>query len=333
MTTFLLLAFIAIVAIALLNAFVTVPAAHVGILTRFNGRVPFGGLLEGLHVKLPFIDKVRVYSLELTVREVTFSFTTQDLLNITISGKFQYRFDPNVVDEQGRAVFVAVSDEAIAEGIVEAIEARLGGLGGKHKYELFVENRQALGDIINSILRLSTPPHLLHDPAAPAPDPNWTPQHPGEQPPRFCGLTDCRYDREVKAEELIDFYNKHWRQIRIFIGREHHVLSDRSVVERRFGIDVEAFDIGNVDFTPETKKAFEEQKQAEARARAGDARIALANRFRTQLKGISPKDAADEADLVLDPEVRKNIISVQGETGILGGLLGFLGGQQGKKGR
>ena len=64
---------------------------------------------------------------------------------------------------------------------------------------------------------------------------------------------------------------------------------------------------------------MEEEKQAEFRAQAGVIRIDLLKKFKAE--GLSPKEAADQADIVLDAAVRKAVISTQGNFGLLGTLI------------
>lgn len=288
---------LAIIVILFCNSFVIIPSYHFGVLSVLGRRIrgENGILREGPHLTWPFISSVELVSMELVKKDIRFAFTTHDKLRLQIEGVFQYRPDPDVLDFDERNIFVTVSEEVIVAGVVEAVEARLGGLGGKCNHEVFVENRQALGDIINAILRLQNPPHI---------------------------------DHEVEAgEALVAFYNANWPIIRKILADEKKNLKDRSRIERRYGIDVEAFDLGNVDFTPETQAAFEEEKQAEARAKAADGRLRIASRFKDEV-GVSPQTAVDEADLLMDPFIKKTIVSVQGEVGVLSGLIaGVAGGR------
>jgi len=169
----------------------------------------------------------------------------------------------------------------------------LGGLGGVYKADDFIGNRQALADLLNAILRLAIPPHLKDDP-------------------------------NVEAKELIKFYNNNWRLVRNQINQERHQENDYSPIEKRYGIDVEAFALSQVDFSEETKKSFEKEKQAEARGRAFNTKIEMAKKVIAL--GASPQVALNAADVSLDSDVKKNVVSVEGEAGVIGGILANLKG-------
>ncbi|MFA5095105.1 MAG: SPFH domain-containing protein [Candidatus Paceibacterota bacterium] len=292
-----------------------------------------GILREGPHFVIPFISSFEQVSMELVKKDIKFTFTTKDGYKLAIEGVFQYRPDPDVVHldpkhpDYGRNVFVTVSEEVILAGVIEAVEARIGGIGGNHPHTVFIESRPALGDIVNAVLRLARPPHIMHKQGSEIPDPNesnW-----GKSNWFFCGNPDCKFDKPINANELIDFYNFHWPEIRVIKANESALSDSRSDIEQRYGIDVETFDLGNVSFTPETEAALEEEKQAEARGKAAKSRITVAKQFLNDI-GVSPQTAVDEADLLMDPTIKKSIVSVQGETGILGGFLSAIMKKEGK---
>lgn len=318
-----------IIIVLLLNSLTIIPSVHFGVVSILGRRLrgDKGILREGLNFVVPLLSRVQLVSKELVTEEVKFHLTTKNGLKLEVQGVFQYRPDPNVSfelphDDHGRNVFVTMSEDAIFKGIVEAIEARLGGLGGKHDHEVFISERQALGDIINGILRLGTPPHRQHELGRFSPDPE-NPSNP------FCGRNDCEFvgDR-INAEDLIRFYKFHWPEIKILMRSEKHNAEDRSEVEKRYGIDVESFDLGNVSFTEETTAALEEQEQARKRQDAAQQRLDLIEKF--MKKGATFQQAADEADIALDPTKDKRVISVQGDAGILGGFLDRVQGGGGK---
>ena len=317
---------IVITMIVFLNALVIVPeyTFYVWSVLRSRVRGPKGILREGPHIVCPFISSTEKVSLELVKKDIKFSFTTKDGFNMSVEGVFQYRPDPDVLHlkghpDEGRNVFVTVSEEVILAGVIEAVEARIGGIGGNHPHTVFIESRPALGDIINAILRLARPPHIMHKKSADVPNIKNTNSW-GEKDWYFCGNPSCPFDKPINANQLIEFYNFHWPEIRVIKANEKELYDSHSDIEQRYGIDVETFDLGNVNFTSETQAALEEEKQAEARAKAANKRIELAKKFRTEVE-VSPQTAVDQADLLLDPAIKKNIVSIQGEAGILGGII------------
>lgn len=318
---------IAIVTI-ILSGMVTVPPNRFGVLNRFGARLrdEKGILREGLNFVLPFVDSVELVSMELTRKPVKFGFTAKDGVRIEIQGIFQYRADPDVLKEsgpdEGRNIFLTVSEESIVDGINEAVEAALGGLGGKYDHEDFIKSRQALGDIINAILRMgSVAPHLNHKKEgceARIPMDSEKPKGDSKQ---------CDLPEKIDADDLITFYNTHWREVKEYLKCEP-LSTKRSEMERQYGIDIESFDLGNVDFTSETTKALEKEKQVERMAKAADQVLKVAQKFITL--GVPAQVALDEAGRVLDTSVKKRILSVQGEAGVLGGIIDGLAGRGGE---
>lgn len=305
----------------ILDAIVFVPAVHYGVKWRFGGQIA-GTLKEGFNIKIPFIDKVKIAPLDLKTKEITVKFTTKDKLRLIIPGSLQFKADKDVKDDDNRNVFVRISDEAIATGVEKDVQAKLGGIGGKYNGDQFIENRQALADLINSILRLDKPLHLHHNPRKNPEDPKNA---------DWCGLENCPFEEgKIEAEKLIDFYNKHWKKVKGLIDGEKNRREERTEIEKRYGIDIEIYSLAQTDFTPETQAAQEEQKQAGYRAEAGRKTLALAILTKRKLRDIADQQALNWADATLNPGTPRKMISVEGEAGVMGGLLGLLS-KKGKK--
>ncbi len=293
-----------VIAVFAATSFGVTPSVHYDVLSVLGARRK-GVLREGPHWFPPFVSSRERVSTELVTKGVVFEFTTKDNVKVKVGGVLQYRPDPDVVfpvshPDDGRNVYVTVSDDGIVAGVEEAVKARIGSLGGNREYDDFVKNRPAIGDIINAILRLEKPPHILHK--------------------EWCKLgAACPYQRPIDIDQLIEFYKDHWPEIRELKAKESSHRDKRSEIELRYGIDVESFDLGDVGFTKEMQAALEEEKQADARAKAADARLEIVDKYIRM--GLSPKDAADQADKLMDPEVTKTIISIQGEGGTLGAAL------------
>jgi len=293
---------------AIVDSIVFVPAVHYGVIWRFGGQIT-DSLEEGLNFKLPFIDKVKIAPLELKTKEIKVEFTSKDKLRLTIPGALQFRADRKVVDENEKNVFVRISDEAIITGIEKDIQTKLGGIGGKYEADDFIENRQALADLINSILRLDKPLHLNHDPGNSA----------------QCGIEDCSDKKgKIEAEKLIEFYNKHWGRAKKMLDDEKDQPEVRAEIEKRYGIDIVTYSLAEVDFTKETQAAQEEKKQADYRFEAGKKVLELVKETKNTTPQISDQQALNWADSILNPETPRKMISVEGEAGVLGGLLGLL---------
>ena len=290
------------------DSVVFIEAVNYGVVWRFGGQLA-GTTNEGFKLKLPIVDKIKIASLELQTKTINVEFTTKDNLRLKIPGSIQFRSDPKVCDRNGRNVFVRISDDAIAKGVEKDVQAKLGGIGGKYAGKQFIQNRQAIDSIINSILRLDTPLHLSHNTIT-------------------CGQNGCCFCRkqgnaEVKAGQLISFYNAHWQAVKTALDDEENHVDNRSGIEKRYGIDIVKYSLAEVDFTEETQAAQEEKRQAGYRAEAGEKVLELVNAVK-EIPGVSGQQALNWADSIINPKTPRKMISVEGESGILGGLLALL---------
>lgn len=287
------------------NSFVEIPAFHFGIIERFGKRMETI-LFEGLRMKLPYIDSVELISTELTEIDIPANFTTRDKLQLTCNGSLQYRPNP-LVKKDGKCVFIEMSEEIIKSGISDTIKAKMGALGGVKDGDDFIISRHAVSDMLNCFFRLDTPPHKNHDPAN-------------------CGIPNCKVPigNLIDAEKLLDFYKTHWANVKESLKSS----LTNSEVEERYGIDIEYYALAGIDFSKDTMAAFEKQKQADVKALAFDKKIEMARK--AQALGASAQVALNAADISLDPFVNKKVVSVEGEAGILGGILEAIGKGGGK---
>ncbi len=304
-----------LVAYLILDIFVTVPGAHYGVHLRFGERT--GKIFEeGLNLKLPLIEKVELFSMELDRISVKVEFTTEDTLQMFLEGSLQYYPDPRISDDpkdisrsakkrRGKNTFFAMSDEIIKKGIEETIQSILGGLGGRYTGKDFYANRQALGQLINAILMMKTPPHMNHD-------------------PEICEVKGCEMAEKVGANDLVLFYNEHWKETQALTKSGNKDAETCSPHEIRYGIDVETFALSRVDFSEKTKTDLEKKKQADASEAAFDAKMRMAEKAKTI--GATAQEALNAADVSIDPDIKKRVVSIEGSTGVLGGLVEKIGG-------
>ncbi|MBI4085418.1 MAG: hypothetical protein HY432_02865 [Candidatus Liptonbacteria bacterium] len=300
---------IAALTVLIADSIVLVPAYHFGVLERFRKRT--GHIYdEGIGFKLPFVDKVIPILMGLTAIPLVVKFTTEDKLQLQVTGSLQYRPDPRRTDSEGRNLFISMTEAIIQSGIQDMLRDMLGGLGGVYNAEHFIGNRQALGDLINNILKFREPYHLRHTPGT------------GEGK---CGVDGCKFGDRIDAKDLIAFYNSHWKAIKQRNEEERTRGGEASTVEQRYGIDVEVFVLANVDFSDDIKDSFEKEKEAEARARAFRTKLEMAGKAQTLLQ-IDGQTALNAADVSLNPKIAENkvVVSVEGQAGVLGGILGLL---------
>lgn len=302
MNTLVYIAILVIGGFLLSDSFVQIPAFHYGVREVFGKRRK-GVVYEGLRLKIPFFEKIELVSMELKEIDITILFTTQDKLKLTCEGSLQYRPDEGILDKQEKNLFITMSEEIIKGGIDDSVKAKLGALGGVIEGAQFIEHRHAVSDMINCFFRLEQPPHRTHV------------QNDAEK----CGLTNCEFDKEVNANELIKFYDAHWPLVKKLLDRENEFTTSRSQIEKRYGIDIDLFALADISFSEETQSSFEKEKQALARKGAFAQKKAMIGEMMA-LKA-SFQEAANAADISLDPKIEKKIVSVEGSVGVLGSFL------------
>jgi len=181
----LIIILILIVAALLSDAFVEIPSHHFGVVMRLGKRT--GKIVyEGLRIKMPFIEKVAIFSTAPVRINIETTFTTKDKLTLKCEGSIEYVANPLIKDDKGRNVYITTKD-IISETLNKEIQSKLGSLGGNYQAEDFIQNRQAIGDIINSFLRLEEPYHLKFG--------------------------------EVSVENIINFYNSHWKDFKEYLSK------------------------------------------------------------------------------------------------------------------
>ncbi|MBD2345643.1 prohibitin family protein [Anabaena subtropica] len=90
--------FLAIIVIVGLNSFVIINPGQAGVLSIL-GKARDGALLEGIHLKPPFISVMDVYDLTVQKFEVPAESSTKDLQNLSARFAINFRLDPiQVVD-------------------------------------------------------------------------------------------------------------------------------------------------------------------------------------------------------------------------------------------
>lgn len=264
-----------LIAVAVLcRAAVIVPTVHYGVVLRFKKRT--GRVLdEGLHFVLPFIDSVELFAYEVVTASIEESFFSKDNLQVIIKGAVQWRPDQKLYD-----VFIERSESTISEGLTAAIKSELGIIAGTKPAAAFIKSREAISDLINCILRMNEPFHVIH---------------------------------QLPPPKRLKFYEENGINIRAHLREEHRLTDDRSQVEAAYGIDVMEFALADVDFTPETKKQLELKKQTEAKLKADELESKTKEKLIVKYKalGLDPQAANNAAEVTMD-QAKRSIISVEG---------------------
>lgn len=91
----------AIIVIISLNAFIIINPGQAGVISIL-GKARDGALVEGIHLKPPFISVIDVYDLTVQKFEVPAESSTKDLQNLTARFAINFRLDPIQVVEVRR---------------------------------------------------------------------------------------------------------------------------------------------------------------------------------------------------------------------------------------
>jgi regulator of protease activity HflC (stomatin/prohibitin superfamily) len=92
---------LAIIVIIGLNSFIIINPGQAGVISIL-GKARDGALIEGIHVKPPFVSVIDVYDLTVQKFEVPAESSTKDLQNLTARFAINFRLDPMQVVEVRR---------------------------------------------------------------------------------------------------------------------------------------------------------------------------------------------------------------------------------------
>lgn len=326
------LMFFIIVVVFFLSGFVGVPVAHYGVVTRFGkrtGRV----LSEGLNFVAPFIDKARLYSYELRTDSLDkISVFSEDRLDMELKGSVQWRPDKKTLVE-----FVEIPENTILIGLKDAIKSEIGKIAGEKEGDFFIKERKPLEMLINCIFRLQRPPHYFLNPIV-------VEEAGGEKiikgyefgdsfekwitekkeimveaadQEKIKKIEDARtggkWDIQIENEKLdiLKFYkeNARWIQLMIELGED-----ERSSIEELYHIDISIFRLADVDFTLETKRALEKERQVKAEIVAAKQQQEWKLKIMDELmeKGLDAEKASNAADVIMGVAMPRQVISIEG---------------------
>lgn len=143
------IAAIAVVAIAFLAgvSFVTVPAGHTGVVLQFDA-VTGEVMSEGLHFKIPFVNRVVIMDNRVLKTEVNCTSASKDLQNVSSTIALNYRVDRNNSAMLYQDVGVNYENVIINPAIQECVKA----VTAKFTAEELVTQRQSVGDQMQTLL-------------------------------------------------------------------------------------------------------------------------------------------------------------------------------------
>lgn len=134
--------------VLILNSFTTVSAGHSGVVTTF-GEVSETVLAEGLHFKIPFIQKIILIDNRVQKSEATCTAASKDLQTVSSTIAVNYKvlnsFSANVYKNIGMDYESVIITPAIQE-CVKAVTA-------KFTAEELITKRQSIGDQMMELLK------------------------------------------------------------------------------------------------------------------------------------------------------------------------------------
>jgi hypothetical protein len=284
-----------------------IPTVHYGLQTILETRRTLfspkkkRAAKEGWRSTLPLgIGRFELFRIEIETTKIKpFTSTSFDSLDMKIEASVQWWADRTNL---GR--FIEVDEATIREGLVDAVESRLGEVAGRTCGDDFYKNRAALVFYINCLLMLApeNQPDL---------DKHKKPVVREEGEP-----SELVYDLEAFMKDSDN------QALRRTMLKEEFGEDQRSGIERLYGIQIKAFFLDDVNFTPETRKALEARRQREYQMQGAsevlDWKLQTANKIQDKF-GVGGKDALDTADLTVEqvilekgqePRVKKQVISV-----------------------
>lgn len=305
----------------------TVEFAAVTHFWRRTGRI----LTEGVNFVWPIVSIIERFNEQLDSDEVAVTFTTKDRVAATTDGSLQWRPDREIVIAErtvktmfgGKRIvknwlrFIENDEDVIIQGIRDAVKSTLGAVAGRQTADDFIQGRDALGLLINAILRLKDVPH--DNPSAVvammeqdrlekggAGDeiklgtltiPVSSIRKKGDRDVVETKDVPCILHGEVRPEHVLTFYGTYGKYIRQLLEEEHS-KPDKSTIEERYGIHIETYALAGVKFTDATQRAFERERQARAEAEGSKARFAEYERERNAIAAANPG---------MDPAVVSNL--------------------------
>lgn len=254
-----------------------IESKHYAIFILFGKRWRKGR--EGLNFKIPFIEKVQfpLYSKELDRLEIVgVEMLCRDKMMVKITGSLEFVPDYEILFKYDE------TKAKHAKAIEDSIKDEIGSLAGTKDAESFILEREAIQTIINCRIRLSTMPHRQDT-------------YPEVK----------KNNGTIQPSRRIEFYKKNLKKIQDELRAEKNDPR-RSHIEESYGIDAKVFNLTGVDYSADTKKAFEAKKQAEAMREAADSELKLAKAF----DGLKP-EAVNAAQASLK-KAEKKVFSVEG---------------------
>lgn len=141
-------AVVLVLLVVVLNSFTTVSAGHTGVVTTF-GKVSDGVLSEGLHFKIPFIQRIILVDNRVQKAEVSCSSASKDLQTVSSTIAVNYK----VLNGSSASIYKNIGMDYEAVIITPAIQECVKAVTAKFTAEELITNRQNVGDQMMELLR------------------------------------------------------------------------------------------------------------------------------------------------------------------------------------
>lgn len=134
--------------VLILNSFTTVNAGHSGVVTTF-GEVSETVLAEGLHFKIPFIQKIILIDNRVQKSEATCTAASKDLQTVSSTIAVNYK----VLNSFSANVYKNIGMDYEAVIITPAIQECVKAVTAKFTAEELITKRQSIGDQMMELLK------------------------------------------------------------------------------------------------------------------------------------------------------------------------------------
>lgn len=134
--------------LVILNSFTTVSAGHSGVVTTF-GKVSEGVLPEGLHFKIPFIQRIILIDNRVQKAEASCSSASKDLQTVSSTIAVNYK----VLNGSSASVYKNIGMDYESVIITPAIQECVKAVTAKFTAEELITNRQNVGDQMMELLK------------------------------------------------------------------------------------------------------------------------------------------------------------------------------------
>ncbi|MEK7585026.1 MAG: SPFH domain-containing protein [Patescibacteria group bacterium] len=308
------------------NSIIRISTISYGVVTFF-GRRTTRILPEGIHLVWPLgINKVEKITFDLRTTDISegvgkdtgkLKVFSKDNVDITLAGSVQHRpAKPGTFRDDGMPLlfnFLEAAEAAISGGLRDAIRDALGSIAGCHDANEFIAKREALVRIINSYLKLKIAPH--------ADEEFFT-----ANKLTLKKLPLLWSGQPVAPGDRIEFYEENAVIIDKTIRSAFKDPKTISPLEERYGIDIETFALASIAFDEKTTTALGEARRQQAEnTRIAEQANALMATFESLTKpkgggkGLSDKDAAEAAKVLVGITSRVETSEIRGLSG--GGTL------------